>query len=104
MVWLKKLGILGKKFFSKISSNFSHDLDKNRSETSNKSIISPEQRRSIFLEFITQRVAEGYSIEINNEFDAVLSKKTKFSWFGKLILPTESIHVSLHFSKESFQC
>ena len=31
-------------------------------------------------------MAAGWSIEIENEFDAVLSKKGKFSWVGKLII------------------
>lgn len=48
--------------------------------------LPPEERRKTFRAEITQYVAAGWSIEIENEFDAVLSKKGKFSWAGKLII------------------
>jgi hypothetical protein len=46
---------------------------------------TPEERRKRFRTEITEYVASGWSIEIENEFDAVLSKKGKFTWVGKLI-------------------
>ena len=48
--------------------------------------LPSEERRKTFRAEITQYVAAGWSIEIENEFDAVLSKKGKFSWAGKLII------------------
>jgi hypothetical protein len=47
---------------------------------------TPEERRKRFRTEITEYVASGWSIEIENEFDAVLSTKGKFSWAGKLII------------------
>lgn len=45
-----------------------------------------EERRKAFRSEITEYIASGWSIEIENEFDAVLSRKGKFSWAGKLII------------------
>ena len=45
-----------------------------------------EQRKQKFRQFITNKVAEGWTIEIENEFDIVLSKKPSFTWFGKLVI------------------
>jgi hypothetical protein len=47
---------------------------------------SPAQARTDFREALTDYVRDGWSIEIENEFDAVLSRKAKFSWVGKLII------------------
>ena len=51
-----------------------------------KTEVSIENRRILFREFVTERIANGWSIEIENEFDVVLSKKSSFHWFGKLII------------------
>jgi hypothetical protein len=48
--------------------------------------LPPEERRKAFRTEITEYVASGWSIEIENDFDAVLNKKGKFSWAGKLII------------------
>lgn len=45
-----------------------------------------EERRKALRKEMTEYVAAGWSIEIENDFDAVLSKKGKFSWAGKLII------------------
>ena len=47
---------------------------------------SPAQARIDFRYALTSYVADGWSIEIENEFDAVLSRKPKFRWVGKLII------------------
>jgi hypothetical protein len=47
---------------------------------------SAEQARLLFREALTNRVADGWKIEIENQFDAVLSRKQKPTWIGKLIL------------------
>jgi hypothetical protein len=47
---------------------------------------SPAQARIDFRYALTEYVRDGWSIEIENELDAVLSRKAKFSWFGKLII------------------
>jgi len=47
---------------------------------------SAAQARIDFREALTNYVRDGWSIEIENEFDAVLSRKAKFSWVGKLIV------------------
>ena len=48
--------------------------------------LSEDQRRLVFREFLTRKVSEGWSIEIENPFDAVLSKKQSFSWIGKFFI------------------
>ena len=48
--------------------------------------IPSEERRKALRKEMTEYVAAGWSIEIENEFEAVLSKKDKFSWAGKLII------------------
>ena len=40
----------------------------------------------MFREFLTKQVVQGWTIEIENDFDAVLGKKRKFNWGIKLIL------------------
>lgn len=47
---------------------------------------TPEVARTIFREALTEYVAAGWVIQIENEFDAVLSKKRKFRWFLKLLV------------------
>ena len=47
---------------------------------------TPEKAHEIFRRTLTDRVAGGWSIEIENQYDAVLSKKRKFTWFLKLII------------------
>ena len=45
-----------------------------------------EEARKAFRRALTDSVAEGWTIEIENEYDAVVSKKPRFRWVGKLIL------------------
>lgn len=47
---------------------------------------SPAQARIDFREALTGYVRDGWSIEIENELDAVLSRKATFSWVGKLLV------------------
>ena len=46
--------------------------------------INPTKARELFKAELTQQVANGWHIEIQIEFDAVLSKKTNFNW---ILLP-----------------
>ena len=48
--------------------------------------LAPEQLKQKFRDFLTKQVAQGWSIEIENDFDAVLGRKQKFNWGFKLIL------------------
>lgn len=48
--------------------------------------LSPELRKQMFREFLTKQVVQGWTIEIENDFDAVLGKKRKFNWGIKLII------------------
>jgi hypothetical protein len=47
---------------------------------------TPEEARRSFREALTDYVARGWSIEIENEFDAVISRKPQFRWFLKLVI------------------
>lgn len=47
---------------------------------------TPEEARKIFRAALTDYVSNGWRIEIENEFDAVISKKRSFRWFIKLII------------------
>ena len=49
-------------------------------------VATPEAAQKTFREALTNFVASGWSIEIENEFDAVISKKPKFRWFLKLMI------------------
>lgn len=45
-----------------------------------------DQARKIFRDALTNRVENGWKIEIENQFDAVLSRKRETSWISKLII------------------
>jgi hypothetical protein len=47
---------------------------------------TPTEAKKILREAVTNYVADGWNIEIENENDVVLGKKAKFQWIGKLIL------------------
>lgn len=47
---------------------------------------TPEEARKAFRSALTEKVADGWTIEIENELDAVVSKKPTFRWIGKLFL------------------
>lgn len=47
---------------------------------------SPEESRKTFRAALTEYVASGWTIEIENELDAVLSRKSQFRWVGKLVI------------------
>jgi hypothetical protein len=47
---------------------------------------TPEEAHKSFREALTDYVATGWTIEIENQFDAVISKRPKFRWFLKLII------------------
>lgn len=47
---------------------------------------TPEEARKAFRSALTERVADGWTLEIENELDAVVSKKPTFRWIGKLFL------------------
>ena len=46
---------------------------------------TPEEARKSFREALTDYVSRGWTIEIANEFDAVISRKPQFRWFLKLV-------------------
>ena len=47
---------------------------------------TPEEARKSFREALTDYVSRGWTIEIENEFDAVISRKHQFRWFLKLVV------------------
>jgi len=47
---------------------------------------TPEEAKKILREAVTNYVADGWNIEIENENDVVLGRKAKFQWVGKLVL------------------
>ena len=48
--------------------------------------LKPEEARKFFREALTDYVSKGWTIEIENEFDAVISRKPQFRWFVKLVV------------------
>jgi hypothetical protein len=48
--------------------------------------LNAEESRKTFRAALTEYVADGWTIEIENELDAVLSKKPQFRWVGKLVI------------------
>ena len=48
--------------------------------------LSPEERRAKFRLALTDRVSAGWHLEIENEFDAVISRKKDFNWIGSFLL------------------
>lgn len=79
-------------FSSSLRRFFSHQMSPKAPETGVDSegnplpVISDEERKIRFRRYITKKVSEGWTVEIENEFDVVLSKKKSFSWIGKLII------------------
>lgn len=47
---------------------------------------TPEEAKKILRSAITNYVADGWNIEIENEFEVVLGRKAKFQWVGKLLI------------------
>jgi hypothetical protein len=47
--------------------------------------LTPEESRQLFRKALTDSVEGGWKIEIENELDAVLSKKPSFNWLGSLV-------------------
>ena len=47
---------------------------------------TPVEAKKILREAVTNYVADGWNIEIENENDVVLGRKAKFQWVGKLVL------------------
>ena len=47
---------------------------------------TPEEARKTLRAVITNYVADGWNIEIENELEVVLGRKAKFHWVGKLII------------------
>jgi hypothetical protein len=47
---------------------------------------TPEEAKKTLRAVITNYVADGWNIEIENDFEVVLGKKAKFQWVGKLII------------------
>jgi hypothetical protein len=47
--------------------------------------LTPEESRVLFRKALTDAVEGGWKIEIENELDAVLSKKPSFNWFGSFV-------------------
>ena len=47
---------------------------------------TPEEARKTLRKVVTDYVAGGWNIEIENDLDVVLSKKAPFRWIGKLVI------------------
>jgi hypothetical protein len=47
---------------------------------------TPEEAKKTLRAVITNYVADGWNIEIENELEVVLGRKAKFHWVGKLII------------------
>jgi hypothetical protein len=47
---------------------------------------TPEEAKKTLRAVITNYVADGWNIEIENDFEVVLGRKAKFHWVGKLII------------------
>lgn len=86
MSWIQKLTSSSQTFISSFTANFRGLRKSKEINKIDKPVISSEERKKIFRQFLTARVTEGWSLEIENEFDAVLSRKARFRWFGKLII------------------
>ena len=47
---------------------------------------SPEEAKKTLRAVITNYLADGWNIEIENDLEVVLGRKAKFNWVGKLII------------------
>jgi hypothetical protein len=47
---------------------------------------TPDEAKKILKGAVTNYVADGWNIEIENENDVVLGRKAKFQWVGKLVI------------------
>lgn len=47
---------------------------------------TPDEAKKILRAAITDYVADGWNVEIENDFEVVLGRKAKFHWAGKLIV------------------
>jgi hypothetical protein len=47
---------------------------------------TPEEAKKTLRAVITNYVADGWNIEIENDLEVVLGRKAKFHWVGKLII------------------
>ncbi len=47
---------------------------------------TPEEARKTLRAVVTNYVADGWNIEIENDHEVVLGRKAKFHWVGKLII------------------
>lgn len=83
-------------FWNKVTNGFRGIYDRLSSSSSMPSSFdknvtpliapTPEVARITFREALTDYVARGWTIEIENEFDAVISRRPQFRWFLKLIV------------------
>ena len=79
-------GIMSTFKTARISSPIGERLQAQDSQEAEPPRPTAKEARKAFRNAITNYVADGWSIEIENEFDAVLSKKGQFHWVGKLII------------------
>ncbi len=49
-------------------------------------VVSEEEATSALRKVISLQVEKGWRIEMQNEFDAILSKKKNFPWFFHILL------------------
>ena len=47
---------------------------------------TPTEAKRILREAVTKYVADGWNIEIENDFEVVLGRKPEFRWVGKLVI------------------
>ncbi len=73
------------KFFNNFPVSATDPQSKNLPSSQNAR-LSPEESRKQFRSTLTEFIADGWSIEIENELEAVLSRKSGFRWVGKMII------------------
>jgi len=71
---------------ARVSSPLGERLQAHDSQEPLQPRPTAEEARRAFRTALTDCVASGWTLEIENEFDAVLSKKAPFLWGGKLIV------------------
>ena len=47
---------------------------------------TPDEAKKMLRAAITNYVADGWNVEIENDFEVVLGRKARFHWAGKLII------------------
>jgi len=70
----------------RVSSPLGERLQAQESQEPKQPRPTAEEAQKAFRTALTDYVAGGWTLEIENESEAVLSKKASFRWVGKLII------------------